>query len=143
MNLQFIDFGTPAFDEALSLRNEILRIPLDLQFDTKDISEEWDSYHLACYDPVNKLLGCLTLKPQDDGEIKMRQVAVKEDEQKNGVGTALVAESEKFCSQCGFKKMVLHARKESVPFYKKIGYKTQGKMFEEVGIPHYKMYKNL
>ncbi len=143
MNLRFIEFATPAFDEALSLRNDILRKPLNLKFEIEDIAKEWDSYHLVCYDVNETLVGCLTLKPLEEGEIKMRQVAVIQGQQKKGVGTALVNESERFSVKVGFTKIVLHARKEAVPFYRKLGYKTQGKLFEEVGIPHYKMYKKL
>ncbi len=143
LNLQFIDFGTPAFDEALALRDDILRKPLNMVFETADIQSEWDSYHLVCYDQQNEMLGCLVLKPLEEGVLKMRQVAVKESQQNGGIGTALVHESERFCAECGFKKIVLHARKAAVPFYKKLGYKTQGKQFEEVGIPHSKMYKSI
>ncbi len=143
LNLQFIDFGTPAFDEALALRNDILRKPLNMVFEAEDIQTEWDSYHLVCYNEQSALLGCLTLKPLGEGILKMRQVAVKEDLQKGGIGTALVNESEHFCTECGFKQIVLHARKDAVPFYRKLGYKTKGKQFEEVGLPHSKMYKNL
>lgn len=143
MTIQFIEFATPAFDEALSLRDDILRKPLNMEFEVEDIVQEWDSYHLACYDQKQSMVGCLVLKPLQDGEIKMRQVAVKADQQKKGIGTVMVHESEQFGNKCGFNKMVLHARKEAVPFYKKLGYKTQGKQFEEVGIPHYKMYKKI
>ncbi len=143
LNLQFIDFATPAFDQALALRDEILRKPLNLAFETLEVEKEWNSYHLACFDTQNQMVGCLTLKPLKEGEIKMRQVAVRKTRQKAGIGTALVNECERFCSTHGFAKIVLHARKEAVPFYRKLGYKTQGKQFEEVGIPHSKMYKNL
>ena len=143
MHLEFIEFATPAFDEALSLRNDILRIPLNLQFEPEDIQAEWDSHHLACYNHTNDLVGCLTLKPLAKGELKMRQVAVKEDLQGQGIGKALVAWSEQFGQDQSYKKIVLHARETAVPFYKKLGYKTQGKMFKEVGIDHYKMYKNI
>lgn len=143
LNLQFIDFGTPAFDEALALRDDILRKPLNMVFRTEDIQTEWDSYHLACYNDQSDMVGCLTLKPLKEGILKMRQVAVKESLQKGGIGTALVHESERFCAECGFNQIVLHARKDAVPFYRKLGYKTQGKQFEEVGLPHSKMYKNI
>lgn len=142
-NLQFIDFGTPAFDEALALRDDILRKPLNMVFETEDIQTEWNSYHLVCYNEHSDMVGCLILKPLEEGVLKMRQVAVKENLQNEGIGTALVKESEHFCAECGFKQIVLHARKEAVPFYRKLGYKTQGKQFEEVGIPHSKMYKKI
>ncbi len=143
MNIQNIEFGTPAFDEAVSLRNDILRVPLGLAFEAEDIQTEWDSYHLGLYDQNQALQACLTLLPVDKQEIKMRQVAVAEAQQSKGLGSVLVEASETFCKDRKFNMLVLHARKTAVAFYKKLGYKTKGKMFEEVGVPHYKMYKKL
>jgi predicted GNAT family N-acyltransferase len=143
MTIQHIDFATPAFDEALALRNDILRVPLDLEFETKDILTEWDSHHMGLYDQYQTLQACLTLLPLNKQEVKMRQVAVAQAQQGKGLGKTLVVASESFSKTCKFKKIVLHARKSAVPFYKKLGYKVLGKMFKEVGIPHFKMYKNL
>ena len=143
MNTYHIEFGTPAFDEALSLRNDILRIPLGLEFEPIDIQSEWNSYHIGMYDNGHSLQACLTLLPLNKKEIKMRQVAVSANQQSKGIGSALVTVSESFSKDRKFQKIVLHARNTAVPFYKKLGYKTEGKMFKEVGIPHYKMYKKL
>jgi len=55
----------------------------------------------------------------------------------------MVAASEEISRTLKFKKMVLNARKVAVPFYKKLNYKTIGKEFMEVEIPHFKMVKNL
>ena len=73
----------------------------------------------------------------------MRQVAVREAFQNRGIGQLMVGASEDLGRRLGFKKMVLHARKVAVPFYKKLKYKTSGKEFMEVDIPHFKMAKNL
>ena len=66
-----IDFGTPEFDEALRLRYDVLRKPLQLEFETEDIATEYDSFHIACYDQYsNELLGILVLKPIDNHTLK-------------------------------------------------------------------------
>ena len=138
-----VDFGTPAYDETVRLRRDILRIPLDLEFYPEDLALEYDQYHLAGYDRAGNLVACLVLKALPNLELKMRQVAVQENLQKRGIGQLMVAASEEIGRDFGFKKMVLHARKTAVPFYKKLSYKTSGKEFLEVEIPHYKMVKNL
>ncbi len=138
-----IPFATPAFDEWLALRDEVLRKPLGLKFHLKDIAQEWDSIHLACYSDQGLLLGGLVLKPLSDEEIKMRQVAVKPEAQGKGVGTHLAKAAEKLAFELGFRQMTLHAREEAVSFYKKLGYKITGKPFTEVNIPHRKMKKSL
>jgi len=138
-----IDFGTPAHDETVRLRRDILRIPLGLEFYAKDLALEYDQYHLAGYDTNGDLVACLVLKSLPNYEIKMRQVSVREDVQNKGIGQLMVTASEDLSRKMGFKKMVLHARKTAVPFYKKQNYKTSGKEFLEVDIPHFKMAKNL
>jgi predicted GNAT family N-acyltransferase len=74
---------------------------------------------------------------------KMRQVAVKPELQSMGIGSGLVRFSEEWSKQQGLLSIVMHARKEAVPFYERMGYEVRGKEFLEVGIPHFKMEKTL
>ena len=141
--IQEILFGTPAFDENLRLRNDILRVPLGLEFYQEDIEKEWDSYHLGCYTSAGELMGSLIMKDVGKGQVKMRQVAVADKFQKQGVGQALVKASEDWADENNFSKIVLHAREVAVPFYHKLKYETVGERFEEVNIPHFKMVKKL
>ena len=138
-----IDFGTPEFDEALKLRHEVLRKPLNMEFNPEDIAKEYDSFHIGCYTNAGELLAVLILKPIDHKMVKMRQVAVSPQTQSKGVGTFLVHESEKFAAIKGFEKIELHARDTPIEFYKKSGYISKGEIFKEVGIDHIFMYKNL
>ena len=138
-----IDFGTPEYDEAVRLRYEVLRRPLGLEYTPEQLAEEFDQIHLAAYTPGGKLLAYLNLTPIDTDIVKMRQVAVDPQFQKAGIGSVLVAESERFAQRLQFKKMVLHAREAAVPFYERLGYTVVGDAFEEVGIVHLKMEKKV
>jgi len=138
-----IDFGTPAYDEVVKLRDDILRKPLGLAFTPEYLAVEYDMLHLACYTDKHELLGCMILAPQENSAIKMRQVAVREDCQGKGIGQFMVADSEVIAKEKGFTKMTLHARDTAVPFYQKLKYKKKGRAFTEVGIKHYKMEKAL
>ena len=92
-----IEFGTPKFDEALHLRDLVLRKPLKMEFTPEDIATEYDSFHIACYHNITNELGAfLILKPGSDDKLKMRQVAVHPELQSHGLGSFLVNESEKF-----------------------------------------------
>lgn len=137
---QFL-FATPEFDEALGLRDELLRQPLGLDFHVRDIQKEFDSYHFGFFDSFGQMRGCLTMVPVDDRTVKMRQVAVST--QKMGIGRALVEYSETWAKKKGYGSIVLHARDEAVPFYLKLGYLKEGNPFTEVGIKHFKMRKPL
>ena len=138
-----ISFATPLFDESIRLRYDILREPLGIGFEVDDIAEEYRQIHLGAYDDNMKLIACLVLNPQDEHVVKMRQVAVAEDQQGKGLGKQLVIESEKLAKAKGFNHMMMHARETAVPFYLKMGYKKYGRRFTEVTVPHYRMKKDL
>ncbi len=137
-----IDFMSEDFDEVMALRTEVLRKPLNMVFNEKDIAEEFDSHHIAAFQE-DQLVGCLILKPVGEGIMKMRQVAVHPDFQGKGMGKKLVAYSEMFALQNGVHKIELHARKTAVPFYLSMAYSVVGEEFLEVGLPHLKMEKKL
>lgn len=136
-------FATPDYAQSITLRDIILRQPLGLSFTEEELAKEWSSFHIGAFDAYNHLVGCLVLVPKDDGSIKMRQVAVSEDHQGNGIGSKMVKYSEAFCRSRGFRKLVLNARNTAVPFYTNLGYQKIGKEFIEVSVPHYKMEKEL
>ena len=136
-----IAFASPEYDETVQLRNDVLRKPLNLEFSIEYIEKEYTDTHLACYTNEGGLLGCLLLTPHDSKVVQMRQVAVRDDAQRRGVGTYLVQYAEVFAKTNGYTTLMLHARLEAVPFYEKLQYQTQGEMFEEVGIAHYAMQK--
>ncbi|HPK10341.1 MAG: GNAT family N-acetyltransferase [Saprospiraceae bacterium] len=140
MNIR-IDFGSPLYDESLSLRNKVLRIPLGLKFKIKDIATEYDSYHLG-YLLEGSLVGILILKPELH-HVKMRQVAIAPEFQNKGIGKKLVSFAEDYARFIGFTKIELNARDTAIPFYKSLNYKVLGDSFIEVGIVHSKMIKSL
>lgn len=138
-----IEFGSPDFDLAADLRQRVLRTPLGLSFLPDQFAEEWAQWHFAAYSYNYELMGCLTLVPKNSAEIKMRQVAIEPSLQGQGIGSALIKYSELVARKAFYASMVLHARDTAVPFYQKLGYEIEGDLFEEVGIPHYAMRKQL
>ena len=141
--LSEIPFGSPEYDEAIGLRDLVLRQPLKLQFTPEQIGEEWDSLHLGIYQSGGPLLGCLTLKPVQEGVWKMRQVAVHPDWQGKGLGRLLVQFAENHLIRIGANRIELHARDTAVPFYQAQDYLIYDAPFYEVGIPHRAMRKDL
>ncbi len=143
MTVLEIAFATPEYDQTVQLRDKILRKPLGLVFSEEQLAEEFSDFHLAAFTNDWVLRGCLVLTPKGDKTLKMRQVAVDEAVQKSGIGRQLVAASEALARRNGFDVMELNARDTAVPFYKKLDYTIVGEPFEEVGIAHVKMMKNM
>ena len=91
----------------------------------------------------NVILACVTVIPVSKSLAKLRQMAVSESLQGQGLGTQLFRECLKDLKNKGFKEIVLNARKAAVEFYQKFGFSKVGEEFIEVTIPHYKMMKTL
>lgn len=143
LNLRLVAHGSAEYEETVALRDDILRKPLGLSFTPEALGAESGDLHLACYDASGALCGCLILTPAGEGHVKMRQVAVSASLQGRGVGRAMVERSEEIARERGFTEMTLHARETAVPFYERLGYERVGERFEEVGIPHWAMRKEL
>lgn len=136
------DFGTPAYDESVRLRDDILRKPLNMVFYAEDLAKEYNQTHIGYYEN-GVLLGCMVLQDYGNGQAKMRQVAVAESQQGRGIGKKMVAFFETYARDKGFTKVVLHAREVACSFYDKLDYTRVGERFDEVSVPHFKMEKNL
>jgi predicted GNAT family N-acyltransferase len=138
-------FGSKLQVASLALRDRILRQPLLLSYDPADLREEHRDMHLALH-AGNELYAVLLLRqvhPQDNSVLKMRQVAVDVAIQGRGYGRMLVDGATRFAREKGCTRIELHARAQAVPFYQKLGYAAEGDWFDEVGIPHLFMFKEL
>jgi predicted GNAT family N-acyltransferase len=127
---------------SLLLRYKILRIPLGLTFSKSDLEKDAHDVHIGIFDK-DILLASLILTDTQNNTIKMRQVAVDDPLQGQGVGSQLVRFADNFAKEKGYKQIHCNARKTAVPFYLKQGYNIIGEEFLEVNIPHYYMEKTL
>lgn len=137
-----VQHGTEEYNRTVALRDEVLRQPLGLQFSPKELIEERESFHLACWRD-NRLVACVVMKPLTPRKIRMRQLVVSVEFQGKGIGRTLVSFSESFARGHGFEEIVLHARESAVGFYERSGYVVDGSRFIEVTIPHFPMRKGL
>ena len=137
------DWGTPMYDQSIYLRDQVLRKPLNMVFYPKDLAKETKCIHLAYIDHCYNMIACLYLKKINKQTLQLKQMAVRPELQKKGYGSILVSEAENTAVLNGYSMIILHARQEATGFYKTLGYETEGDIFFEIGIPHYKMIKNL
>ena len=142
MEIQVIAHGSAAYEEAVRLRDEILRRPLGLTLTHEQLAAESNSYHLAGYlDGV--LCAYCMLTPQASGMVQMRQVAVADSWRGQGFGRQLAEFAERYARELDFELIYCHARDVAVSFYEKLGYSHVGEPFEEVTIIHHEMRKRL
>jgi len=142
ITIKEIKYGTETYYQMVELRDLILRKPLGIVLTPKQLAQDIDDFHLACF-YEKTFIGCLVLTPKQGGEIQMRQVAVLNEWQGRGIGGRMVKFSEEFARTKGYKRMVMHAREYAVNFYLNLGYEVFGESFTEVTILHRNMRKEL
>jgi len=142
MALKIIDYGTEEYKQVLKLRDEILRRPLGLNFSQDELEKERNNMHMAAYED-DLMLGCCMLVEEEPEAVRLRQMAVVNDVQGKGIGRALMQFAENLARDRGYKRITMHARKNAVGFYEKMGYKKIGDEFMEITIPHVVMEKEL
>jgi predicted GNAT family N-acyltransferase len=142
MALKIIDYGTPEYQEMIKLRDEILRKPLGLAFTDHELEVERNNLLVGAFED-DHLLGCCMLVPEGAGKVRLRQMAVLNNLQGKGIGRALIQFVENVARDRGYKKLTMHARKNTIGFYEKMGYRVTSNEFLEITIPHYEMEKSL
>ena len=141
-NIRIIRSQQPEYLEVLALRQAVLRAPLGMNLYEEDLTSELDAQFFI-YSAGNEIIGCILALPTDYNTLRLKQMAVSPDHQKKGIGQALIEAVETFATANGYTKLFFHARESAIPFYEKLGFQVLSDTFEEVGIPHKKMGKNL
>ena len=142
MALKLIDHGSKEYQAMVDLRRAILRKPLGIDFDQKELDREHEDLLIGCFED-EKLEGCCLLTKVDEKTVRLRQMAVLSGLQGKGFGRVLMQFAENLARDRGYKKITMHARKTAVGFYEKLGYKVTSDEFEEISIPHFIMEKEL
>ncbi len=142
MGLKQIDHGSAEYQQMVKLREEVLRKPLGLSFDTEELEKEKNEILIAAFDEED-IIGCCILSDIGMQKIRLRQMAVHDSVQGKGIGASIMSFAENIAKDKGYKYMVMHARDTAIGFYEKFGYKVNSDEFEEVGLSHHIMEKEL
>lgn len=140
MGLKQIDHGTSDYQMVIQLRNSILRAPLGLSFNQEELDKEKEHIHIASFED-DELLGCCMLTKIDQHTLQLRQMAVKDNLQRKGIGASIMSFAESIAKDKGYRRIIMHARDTAIGFYEKFGYKVKGEQFTEVNLPHHVMEK--
>ncbi len=133
---------TPAdLAAALDVRHEVFVIgqgvPLDLEQDGRDGAAE---HVLGRVDGRPVAAARLLV---DDGVALVQRVAVRADLRGAGIGAAVMAALEDRARERGAGVAELHAQVAVRGFYERLGYQAFGPEYDEAGIRHVSMRKQL
>lgn len=129
------------FWQAVVLRQKVLRAPLGLTLTVEEVLNEGSPQRHWGLWKDGRLAACLSSIPLAGNVAKLRQMAVSESFQRQGLGGQLLLQVEKMLRSEGMKSLELHARATAIHFYEKLGFHVVGNEFVEVGIPHVMMVK--
>ena len=136
-------------EKVRPLRHSELRKGQD--FSTTSYLEDYeaDTFHMACI-VDEKIVTCATFYPEKSTKIKsenayrLRGMATDSNFQRKGYATDLMTESFKELKEKESDLLWCNARLVAVDFYKSVGLKITGDLFDIQGIgPHYYMYKEI
>lgn len=143
INFRPIDYGSSAYRASLLLRERVLRAPLGKTLSDADTAGEDNQSHFGLF-REDVLVACVVIKPLEDNcSVKLRQMAVAESFQGDGLGKALVSAVEAVMERSGIEIVGLSARLSAQGFYLRLGYRSLGAPYLEQGIPHIRMQKRL
>lgn len=140
MKFAQIQWQSELYEAEIQLRYEMLSAPLGLTFTAQQLAAEEDELHFGVMQD-DRLVACVVVVPKTEQLAKVRQMAVRPDKQRSGLGRFLIQNVEQHLQELGYKQIELNARVVAVGFYERLGYETVGEEFIEVSIPHFKMTK--
>lgn len=102
--------------------------------------DEWDDIdplarHVLAIGTNRDAVGTGRLEPTG----KIGRVAVLPQHRGTGVGSLIMGHLVNQATESGFTKVYLHAQTAAEGFYLRLGFRAEGPVFDECGIPHVRM----
>lgn len=136
--------GDGSLETAFTVRREVFIEGQDVDEEIEMDGKDGDAIHFVITKTTSEEpIGTARLRIPEAGIAKPERVAVREQYRGDGVGRKLMDLIESEAREQGCTRAILHAQTRVVPFYEKLGYEITSEEFEEAGIPHVEMEKEL
>ncbi len=141
--VKVIAIESPAdMQRAYAIRRRVFieeqRVPEEIEMDADD-SHAFHALAILDGNPV----GCGRMVEHSRGEVKIGRMAVLRDFRKTGIGADILRVLVDRARIRGFRKAILHAQLTAEGFYLKEGFIAVGGVFNEAGIAHRRMERDL
>jgi len=134
--------GDDELQEAFKVRRQVFvreqGISEDLVFDGHDR----ESLHIVVKDG-ERVIGSARVKFLADNQAKLERMAVLKRYRHKGIGKEMLLFLDTVWKDKQVQQVIIHAQLEVVPFYKLCGFDELGLPFQEAGIKHIKMRKQI
>ena len=113
-------------------------VSAELEFDGKDAS----AIHLLAY-LNNKAVGTARIRDIDASTAKIERLAILPEARRQGIGRKLMETALKAIVDRHKSSVIVHAQEYIASLYQQLGFVIVGERFNEAGINHVKMVKQL
>ena len=129
------------FEQALAIRFKVFvdeqKVPVEEERDSYDTT----AVHFGAF-YQNQIIGTGRVIVIDD-KGKIGRLAVLKQYRGLGIGMTLINTIVDYCKELGLREVCLGAQLQAIPFYEKAGFKVEGDIFDDAGIPHRTMGKKI
>ena len=129
------DLGAHASGIRTRVFVEEQRIPADLEWDELDRT----SLHAVVFNRLGQPLATGRLLQPKPGQAQIGRMAVHQVLRGAGLGEQVLRALAAAAHARGDREVVLHAQTSAEGFYKRLGFRSHGEVYEEAGIPHVDM----
>jgi len=126
-------------DAIMALRTAVFvneqHVPIDEEYDGRDD----DSLHVVAETGAGEVIGTGRLLPEG----RIGRMAVARSWRARGVGRQLLEALVAQARGRRFDRVELHAQVPAIGFYERSGFRAEGPVFDDAGIPHRTMHLGL
>ncbi|WP_251367298.1 GNAT family N-acetyltransferase [Polynucleobacter sp. JS-JIR-II-50] len=129
---------TEAEIAAFLVRQEVFiweqKVPAELELDEFDPSATHALAHLN-----GRCIGTGRLVDLGGRQAQIGRMAVLTQFRNQGIGRKILEKLIDLAKSQGAESIVLHSQVAAIPFYQKLGFKPEGPIYDEAGMPHRNM----
>ncbi len=131
------------YNQCLDIRMKVFVMEQNVPSDIEVDEHEESSTHFVLYDDAGEAVGTVRYRPIEDGMIKVERMAVLKAHRGKRYGYDLMKGVHRHARTAGYRKAKLGAQVHAIPFYEKLGYSIASEEFDDAGIPHRYMVREL
>ena len=128
---------------ALALRIEVFCGEQGVTFDGDRDGLDDEAVHLVALDDDGEVIGTCRLLIEPGGTARFGRLCVLASARGTGVGAALLDAAEREARAADARRIGMHAQTGALSLYRRAGFRPYGEPFDEEGIEHVGMEKDL
>jgi predicted GNAT family N-acyltransferase len=133
----------PELSAAIALRDEVFCGEQGVTAEADRDGLDPEALHLIAVDEAGEVVGTCRMLIEPGGTAKFGRLCVRASVRGTGVGGALLRVAEDEARAAGARRVGMHAQTGALALYRRAGFRAYGETFDEEGIEHVGMEKEL